>query len=279
MDEQCTTRLCLGVSFGGRDRYVCSTGCSSASDCPLNFTCSYLAGMNFCISETIFTPPQEYDTRAGGACSSASITCQSGWCNTQAMSCVETCNREADCAAFGGNCHTGPGQGAQQTYANFCVTRGNTAHRAPCTLDSDCFSGICDPDEGRCAAHCCSDSDCLVNESCSTYSVDVSANGFIVKTCAPRTAGAGVQPMGAACTSFADCESEVCAPASLAMGAPRQCSTFCCTDADCSAVGATGRCMVFGPSVGRGLGGPTLGDVLAPDVGVGPLVGICVDGP
>jgi len=263
LDSQCTTRLCLGLTIGATAHNVCSTGCSRGNNCPLNFSCSYLSGMNFCLGETLFTPPATYDTAAGGSCSSGSITCQTGWCNTQAMSCIETCSREADCSAFGGNCFTYTQAGTPTAYDHLCIAGGNTARGSLCVTDSACASGVCDRYEGRCAAHCCRDADCNANESCGIYDLDTTT-GDIVKICAPRTAGAGVQPIGATCTSFADCESEVCGPVSLAMGAASQCSTLCCTDTDCSVLGPTGRCVP--------LGGPTVGSVQT-------IVGICVPVP
>jgi hypothetical protein len=79
----------------------------------------------------------------------------------------------------------------------------------------------------------------------------------IVKVCTPAQGGSAA--LGASCTQPSDCATEVCAPTNPGqMNSPRQCSTLCCTDADCAQLPRGGTCRPFE--------GPVMGT----------LVGICV---
>ncbi|MFO0722189.1 MAG: hypothetical protein U1E65_00310 [Myxococcota bacterium] len=263
INAQCTTRTCLGVTIGGVDHTVCSDPCNTASYCPLNFGCVNLSGMSFCLSETLFTPPATFDTRAGGACSTGNITCQSGWCNTQAMSCIETCSREQDCASFGGNCFTYAQTGTPNSYDHLCVSNPGFLAGIACVTNSDCQSGICDRYTGTCAAHCCADADCPGGQNCLIYDLDATS-GDIVKVCEPKSAGSGNTALNGTCTMPTDCDSEVCVSTDPAnANAPRQCSTLCCRNSDCAGI-PNGRCI---PAQG-----PTLGTFQT-------IVGICAPVP
>lgn len=266
LDSQCQSRLCLGLTIMGAARNVCSVGCSRGNDCPTDFGCLYLSGMNLCLSESLFTPPATFDTPAGGVCQTGNITCQSGWCNTQQSQCIETCQRASDCSIFGGNCfmYTQTPMGSTtNVYDHLCIAQTTSVIGAACAANNTCRTGICNRYTGTCAAHCCSDADCPAAQSCGIYDVDA-VTGDIVKICAPRTAGTGSLPLGSPCTTGNQCESELCAPANLtAMNPPQQCSTTCCTNADCGQI-PNGRCVP--------LGGPTVGPVQT-------IVGVCVSVP
>lgn len=265
LDAQCTSRVCLGFTVGATTRNVCTQTCGRGNDCPLDFGCIYLGGTNFCLSENIFTPPAVFDTRAGGACSTANISCQSGWCNTQANQCIETCSREGDCSAFGGNCFMytqTPVGSTTNVYDHLCLTQTNSVVGATCANNSTCRTGICNRYAAQCAAHCCSDADCPGTQVCGLYDVDATT-GDLVKVCGPRSPGGGGLPIGSPCTTDIQCDSEICLASSLAAGAPTQCSTLCCTNADCSSI-PNGRCI------------PVEGPVVGP---VSTLVGACVSVP
>lgn len=265
LDSQCTSRLCLGLNINMSARQVCSQTCGRSLDCPVDFGCLYLSGTNFCLSENLFTPPAAFDTRAGGSCSTANITCQSGWCNTQANQCIESCSREADCSAFGGNCFTytqTPMGSTTNLYDNICVTQTNSVIGATCATNTTCRTGVCNRYASQCAAHCCSDADCPVTQVCGLYDLDTTT-GDIIKICGPRSPGAGALPIGSPCTMPEQCDSEVCTASTLAMGAPLVCSTLCCTNADCAAI-PNGRCVPGD--------GPVVGTVQT-------IVGICVSVP
>lgn len=263
IDQQCTTRLCLGLTVGTVSHSVCADPCDTASYCPLNFGCVNLSGMTFCLSENLFTPPATFDVRAGGACQTGNIACQSGWCNTQAMSCIETCGSEQDCASFGGNCFTYAQTGTPNSYDHLCVTNPGFVAGIPCATNDACQSGICNRYSGSCASHCCSDADCGAGLSCLVYDLDTTS-GDIVKVCAPKTAGSGSTPIGGTCTVPNDCESEVCVNTDINnASSPRICSTLCCSNADCGGI-ANGRCIP--------VGGPTVGTVST-------IVGLCAPVP
>lgn len=246
-DAQCSTGLCLGLTIGATSYSICTSACGAGSHCPLNFSCSEVSGMNFCLGENLSTPPGTYDTIAGGFCSSTVNTCQSGWCNTGGNQCIETCSRDADCAAFGGQCWTfTQGSGATTTYDHLCFAAGGTTVTGGlCALNDSCESGVCDRYEGTCAAHCCSDSDCPGAQTCAEYDLDAT---HTVKICIPRTPTAGTGALGSTCTSYTQCESEVCVPTDFNDTASvRRCSTLCCRDADCAAaLPLGGRCVPAG---------------------------------
>lgn len=244
-DAQCATGLCLNLTVGGMAREICSDPCGAGRECPLNFSCSDVSGMSFCLSENLPNPPASFDTPPGGSCSSGSNTCQTGWCNTGTNQCIETCQRDNHCSGFGNQCWTYEQTGTGGTlFDHLCIvpTSGN-ADRAGCSTNANCRSGICNRYASQCAGHCCSDADCNSNESCAIYDLDATT---VVKVCMPRSATAGTGALGTACTAASDCESEVCIPLNPAdMASPRRCSTTCCNNADCAALPTGGRCRAF----------------------------------
>lgn len=249
-DAQCDSDVCLGVTRNMMSEQFCSTPCGAAGDCPLQFSCLYLSGAQYCFGESFFNPPATFDTPAGGGCMTGSITCQSGWCNTGANMCLETCSRNSDCANFGNNCWTFTQSNmGTNDYAHLCVQQTGTAAGQTCAVNADCASGICNRYTNRCATQCCSENDCAASDVCAIYDLDTT-QGLIVRTCAtPQTPGAG--RLGANCTLPEDCESGICAPTvPTSSTSPRRCSTFCCTENDCGALPSGGKC--------RGFNGPTI---------------------
>ncbi len=253
-NAQCTTDVCLGLTINMSVVRTCSRPCGATSDCPRDFTCADLGGMSFCVSERVFTPTATFDTPSGGSCTSSSNTCQSRWCNPSAMSCLETCSRDSHCSRFGGQCWMYEEAAMGSTPATFqllCIQQSGSSPGASCTQNSNCRSGICSRYTNSCAQPCCSDSDCASNQNCSVYDLDT-AN--IVKVCTPASGGSGA--FGATCTMASDCQSETCIPTDPSqMNSPRQCSTLCCTDADCSVLPRGGTCQAFnGPVMGSLIG-------------------------
>lgn len=256
LDAQCSSNFCLALNAGMSTYTICSEPCAAASNCPLDFACTTVSGMNFCLGESLFgPPPATFDTTAGGFCNMTTNTCQSGWCNTGASVCIETCSKEGDCANFGGNCHTYQyTSGTATAFDNICYNPASGSNAgAACSGNANCRSGVCNRYNGTCARHCCSDANCGATETCLVYDMDATTP---VKICTPRSASAGAGALGASCTVAADCESEVCAPVDPADPAsPMKCSTTCCANTDCAALPLGGRCRPFnGPIMNTLLG-------------------------
>lgn len=246
LDAQCSTGLCLGLTIGTTTYDRCSEPCAASSNCPLDFACTLVSGMGFCLGETLFgPPPATFDTPSGGACSTTTNTCQSGWCNTGTNQCIETCSRTGDCASYGNVCWAYEQTGTTTTWDNICYDPGTgAAVGAACTTNDDCRSGICNRYRSTCATQCCGEADCGAGESCSTYDMDATTPQ---KICVPRSATAGTGGYGAPCTVATDCESETCVPVDpTLMNSPMVCSTVCCRDQDCSVLPQGGTCVPFG---------------------------------
>lgn len=256
-DSQCQSSFCMPLTVSMQSIEICTTGCSSTGDCPTDFTCGNVSGMSMCLHESITTPPATWDTPAGGTCSDTVNTCQSGWCNTGTNQCLETCQQDGDCTAFGGQCWTYEQTGTTTTYDHLCFVPGSgSADGAACTTNANCRSGICNRYASQCANHCCSNADCAANQNCGVYDLDATTP---VKVCVARGGTAGTTPLGGTCTAATDCASELCAPLDPAnMMSPRACSTTCCEDSDCSVLPTGGRC--------RPLGGPIMNTI----------VGVCI---
>ncbi len=252
LDGQCTTDLCLPLDINMATVRACSRPCGAEADCPLGFRCGNVSGMSFCLAGSLFNPPARFDVPAGGMCSMSNNTCQSGWCNTQTQQCLETCQRDSHCASFGGRCFMfNRTENNQVTWQPLCVQQSGSTPGAACSANSNCRSGVCNRYERTCAQFCCSSSDCPTNQVCRAYDLDPN---HLTKVCQP--AGAGTAALGATCATGADCRTAVCIPTDPAqMGSPRQCSTLCCTDADCAALPRGGVCRPFnGPLMGSLVG-------------------------
>jgi hypothetical protein len=255
IDAQCASGMCLGLTLGAQSIQVCTDPCGATAECPIDFACLPVSGMGFCLSEMLFNPPATFDTPAGGSCTTTTNTCQTGWCNTGVSQCIETCSRNTDCAAFGGNCwtYTQTNMGTS-TYDHLCVPQATaSAAGAVCAANTDCQSGICDRYDGKCARHCCADQDCPAGDTCTVYDLDASN---AVKVCIARSPTAGTAALGAPCTTYADCESEACASVDPDdPNSPRKCSTTCCRDQDCSVLPLGGHCRPAGTGVGTQITG------------------------
>ena len=258
VDAQCQSSVCLTINISMTSQRLCVQPCSATSQCPLDFTCGELDEMRFCLSENLSNPPARFDVRSGGACSQASNSCQSRWCDLNASTCLETCLRDSDCAGFGDKCWMFRFDVNNVTnYETFCEVETGGGPGAACTTDDQCQSNLCSLTTRTCAQFCCRDQDCGPTQNCVLYNLDA-AN--LIKICAPRSAGAGTQALGSACTADNQCESELCIPADVtALTGPEQCSSRCCTHADCSFLGASARC--------RPVSGPVMGS----------LTGLCFD--
>ena len=244
ISAQCETSVCLNVTISMMTQQLCALPCAATSECPLNYTCSDLSGMGFCLNENLSSPPASFDTPSGGTCSMGNNTCQSTWCDLNAGTCIEECSRDADCANFVFGCWMyGFTSGGVTNYAHLCAGTTGSAAGAACTMDSNCLSGICNFNSGRCAAHCCRDQDCGPTENCTAYDID----GInFVNVCTPRSASAGSGALGSTCTGNGDCESELCLPVDrTAPTGPRQCTSPCCAHSDCGFLGAGGKCRPF----------------------------------
>lgn len=247
-DVQCDSDLCLTINPSMTSQRICVLPCSATSQCPLDFTCGELSEMPFCLSENLFTPAAQYDTRSGGSCSRTSNTCQSSWCDPDANVCLEQCARDSDCAGFGSQCWVFEHRDSTNTpaFANLCVLLGGAGAGAACTSNAACRSGICNRLTGRCSRLCCRDQDCGPTENCVMYTLDASN---LAKICAPRGPTTGTGALGTSCLINTDCETSLCQPVDASQpSGPTQCTSRCCTNADCTFLGSTAHCRpVPGP--------------------------------
>lgn len=238
INGQCSSGYCLNVttsSTAGNQKF-CSVPCSSTTDCPIETSCLNLGGIAFCMRETSFAPPGNFDTPPGGMCESAGNTCQSRTCNLDELTCIQRCTRESDCEGYGKNCWTW----AEGSYAGICFNPNgaNTPIGSGCAMDAQCRTGVCNRYQGACAAHCCTESDCGMAETCAVYDL---APDVPVKICRPKS-GTGTAGLGASCTANADCESELCVAANVDGTGAKKCSVTCCEPSDCTALPNGGLC-------------------------------------
>ena len=255
IDDDCASDFCLSYSRSGVSMRECTDPCSSAGKCPLGFSCAPISGMSFCLKGPDFTTP------AGGFCEQGSIACQSGWCQTQTRTCIESCSKPSDCVNIPGmNCLTFVQTGSS-AIASLCATAGvgTNAAGVACSSNGQCRSGICDRDSSTCAQHCCSDPDCGgVGGTCQQYAFTPT---FPIKVCRTRGMGTGAGVLGDACQSSTECESGICNPVDPSMpNGARKCSTTCCDNMDCTgALPMGGTCRTFASTV---IGGAIVGQCL-----------------
>ncbi len=236
---ECTSGFCLvlgaGVGF-------CSQPCGRTAECDqsLPIGCFPIDDMGFCVPGAAFNPPIGLTTPVGGTCSMTLNDCKSGVCDTGQGRCLERCFSNNRCAGQGGNCWAWLPQG-QTSHIHMCVTNTLQVSGTTCSANAQCRSGICNRYTGRCVSHCCSDGDCIANESCGVYDIVSQQEG--VKACRPKSPGAGSLPYGSACTLDNECDSEYCV--ALDPGDPqslKKCSVSCCSDGDCNVVPNGGTC-------------------------------------
>jgi len=251
--EDCQSDFCFPFAVQGMSQRKCSRACSRTGECPSTFQCINVVGFGACLSETLFGTAQ-FRTPAGGACSRTVNTCQSGWCSTAQLACIEDCMKPADCVPFGGQCYTLI-RSSTPTFShdNLCINIGTATVSIgdPCRTNGSCRSGVCDRDTSRCAQHCCSSSDCGATENCAVYAL---APTTPLKVCKPRPPTAGPGQAGDTCNGDGDCETGICYPD--AAGTAR-CSSFCCSNMDCNLVlSGGGSCrQTVGPTVANTLVG------------------------
>ncbi|MEL7367978.1 MAG: hypothetical protein AAFN74_03630 [Myxococcota bacterium] len=237
IDGQCEDSVCIEVTSNMTPVRVCARPCGATSECPLDFSCREANEMQFCLSEDLNTPPAAYDTRSGGFCDEETRSCQSRFCSVDARRCLELCSRDADCSAFGGSCWLFR-NADDTTFSGLCLSASGQPSGTTCTNDAMCLSNFCH--QGRCAALCCRDQDCDTTENCVATE---RPNANLVKICTARAPTASTGALGAACTTNAQCETELCLPSDVNVPTgPRQCSSPCCNHGDCAFLGADGRC-------------------------------------
>jgi hypothetical protein len=257
-DTACTTGICSDPAELGPGQTIatCTKPCCTSDDCDTGSICwGAGTGGNYCI-------PAMSEGRMGigrgepGTACSDGTNCRSGVCTMGR--CEDTCCSNA-------NCQNGTSCG----YTTFggvgtlaCVPPpGTIATNKQCTQNSDCASGFCacystdmtvddchpSPNPNAiqlCAPPCCSSKQCGVlylgqarNQFiCNDDYLPPAMSGSVVAICDatqdPSTkATAG--NVGAPCSTFADCFSNLCGvPTALT-----QCTDVCCVDSDCGTAG------------------------------------------
>jgi hypothetical protein len=169
-----------------------------------------------------------------GLCTTCSTNaqCRSGLCNTAAGVCQTTvCAVDAgsDCAAFGGACASD----------GSCACTPGTGLCGGCSQNSDCASGLCDPNTTVCQTTTCSANPASCQAGGGICASDGSCN------CTP--------PVGlcTACSQNSDCQSGLCDPtASVCQmtacqadaGACLAANGICATDGSCNCTPPVGLC-------------------------------------
>ena len=231
-DAECTSGLCY--STADPPRTFCATPCGRTSDCPLTFGCLPTGnGYRVCAPDSIFTQVS-FATPSGEACTNPNNTCQSGTCDSVALTCTEHCGTDDHCAQFGTDCVVRQQMiNGNTVFSEECIAGpGPGVSGLACGVNSDCASGLCNKYESVCADLCCTDSDCPPSQNCLVYDLN---NQNVITVCQPS--GAGTTQIGMSCNNANDCESGTCTPESpLNLGGPKICSVRCCTHADCSAL-------------------------------------------
>lgn len=239
----CATGVCLVIFFGGEQFPFCTETCGSTTDCPIGTPCGeQLGGANACvIGASIGRPDGPFDGAAGSSCAfSANDVCHSSKCVEGA--CVEGCTKDADCETLG-FADTFTCQGEAFLTPDGIATQTACKPQAPglppgsaCLDNTDCQSGLCDPESGVCVITCCGELDCQRNENC------VLGENFN-RVCQTSTQAAAGALLNAPCTRNSDCASNICS-----LDTPRftpVCSTFCCTQEDCRILGDDARCVIY----------------------------------
>ncbi len=181
--SDCRSGLCAGrcanvVGQCSKDS-ECTTGSCSlrcADTCCGDSTC----GTSTCRIETIAThviwacaapnPSPAKDTGISQTCA-ATTDCKNDNCvfgTFPNKRCTPTCCKSADCAAMGftNNVCAYGNNGNDQIKWCFEPSAGTTPNGADCQVATDCASRFCDSALRKCAAVCCTDSDCGVGEVC-----------------------------------------------------------------------------------------------------------------
>jgi hypothetical protein len=221
-DEDCDSRICLGVGVAGSEHRICATLCCTEGECLPNFACLNYAGAKFCLPDRIF-PGVTFDRSAGQDCGDGVNRCRSGLCDSTRgrNTCLRTCCEDFQCGGLA--CvWTNTGGGPRNT-CDIPLGFGGTGDR--CVAEFECSSGVCafDPaiNGGTCAGLCCSNADCPANRRCGQ--VIENQSGSITSACLPLPTGP--DPVGAACVDETLCETGHCIEG--------RCAEPCCSNADC----------------------------------------------
>ncbi|MBX3181825.1 MAG: hypothetical protein KIT72_11815 [Polyangiaceae bacterium] len=212
-DAACLPEL---VCVGG----ACTRTCCRSEDCPEGWVCG--------VGKVCQRAPGLAlgGLRAGAHCETGGV-CRSGRC--EGGRCVDTCCASADCGAEM-SCAAAPA-GAR------CRPAQAGEDGAPCHHGGECSSNACLGEPApRCAALCCSDSDCGGAAACAFV-----AGGSACAVYDP--AGAPRAKRGEPCGAHTDCASGVCEA--------DRCEGPCCTDADCPAPGERCRPLPSGRAACR----------------------------
>ena len=168
-NTSCTTAdSCNGVDCVDLE---CLDTCCHQDDCATGSVCRSFAGTAH--AAWACGPP---NVRSNGATSgdvAASCTetadCKNATCVVYSYPlkhCSPSCCTSADCTLFGPNYACGYGKpGNDLLKWCFAPVAGAVALGAACTLDAQCASHYCDPEQAKCLSVCCTDSDCPASDA------------------------------------------------------------------------------------------------------------------
>jgi hypothetical protein len=237
-----------GLYMAAGNANFCTQPCCTSADCGAGTVCFATGqGGDYCVNPGWIGRVQGLGAGQGGASCGTGENCRSGLCDTNSMTCIDTCcssgSASTDCAT-GQTCQFDAFPGAtsiDKNYSAFCAvpvgthTDGQTCNNG----NIDCQSNLCasfPPDPTvACRGACRSTSDCGANEDCEyILPPGQTANPMpIVAACAPPQ-GTGMLAEGAACnTTNDDCQGFCDPNTSL-------CTDVCFANSDCTMT--TWRC-------------------------------------
>ncbi len=160
---QCSTGICLNDL--GQGMRGCTTTCRGPADCPrslpgLEYTCSG----GHCIPSTFVLGPDSM----GSTCrfSGDANLCRSGVCvdaDDGSQFCTQVCNERGTCGEGFACVPSGDGGGGT---VFVCQDAGTIDLGQPCTLSTQCVSGICDTTRNVCTRLCTDDRICPTGTRC-----------------------------------------------------------------------------------------------------------------
>lgn len=160
---QCSTGVCLNDL--GQGMRGCTTTCRGPADCPrslpgLEYTCSG----GYCIPSSFVLGPDSM----GSTCrfSGTANLCRSGVCvdgDDGSQTCTQVCNERGTCGEGFACVPSGDGSGGT---VFVCQDAGTIDLGQPCTLGTQCVSGICDTTRNTCSRLCTDDRICPTGTRC-----------------------------------------------------------------------------------------------------------------
>lgn len=160
---QCSTGVCLNDL--GQGMRGCTTTCRGPADCPrslpgLEYTCSG----GYCIPSNFVLGPDSM----GSTCrfSGTANLCRSGVCvdgDDGSQTCTQVCNERGTCGEGFACVPSGDGSGGT---VFVCQDAGTIDLGQPCTLGTQCVSGICDTTRNACSRLCTDDRICPTGTRC-----------------------------------------------------------------------------------------------------------------